>query len=105
TIASCQGHIAGHKEAPYIYFHASPTIAQHLSSLCRTTKGLSKPWEITGYFNENQALTFRLSAPYYDHHYLRSGIVCLGWHRDRIDADITLLMEVINITLLKELKP
>lgn len=98
TIASCQGHIAGHLEPPYVYFYAPNHIVQQLTALIRANNQWFIPWEITGVFNEHNQLTFRLSSLFYDTKYLNltSRFLYLGWHRNRVDMDIQLLAKIIS---------
>ncbi|ELB2239720.1 hypothetical protein QNZ93_004587 [Vibrio parahaemolyticus] len=99
TIASCQGHAAGRQEAPYVYFHAPLPFVQQLVTEIRQAHlddRLHHAWKISGEFNERNQLTFALSSPYLDNHYLRKSVLRLAWYRERIDQDIVMLTQIVN---------
>ncbi|EGU42487.1 hypothetical protein [Vibrio scophthalmi] len=100
TIASCQGHIAGHIEAPYIYFKASNHVASQIVQALRKTRNFHTRWEITGAFDQNNDLTFRLSSLKLDTRIYQRGWWDLGWNRSKVDCDFILLRHMMKETFL-----
>ncbi len=99
TIASCQGHAAGRQEAPYVYFHAPLPFVQRLVTEFRQAHlndHFHHAWKISGEFNELNQLTFALSSPFLDNHYLKKSLLHLAWYRERIDQDIATLTQIVN---------
>ncbi|HBC3544399.1 TPA: hypothetical protein KD020_003740 [Vibrio parahaemolyticus] len=99
TIASCQGHAAGRQEAPYVYFHAPLPFVQRFVTEIRQAHlddRFHHAWKIIGEFNDQNQLTFTLSSPYLDNHYLRKSLLHLAWYRERIDHDIATLTQIVN---------
>ncbi len=99
TIASCQGYAAGRQKASYVYFHAPLPFVQRLITKIRQAHlndHFHHAWKISGEFNELNQLTFALSSPYLDNHYLRKNVLRLAWYRERIDQDIVTLTQIVN---------
>ncbi|WP_139686277.1 hypothetical protein [Vibrio tasmaniensis] len=97
TVASCQGHAFGRPEPPYVYFEAKQeTVGVFIQAIrkARQRGKLHHPWEIIGQYNHEIQLVWSLSSTYYDQYYLKSNIIDLAWHRDRIDDDIQTLTHI-----------
>ena len=103
TIASCQGHALQWK-APYVYFHAPVEVATAINRQLRELEYRDDPslhffWMITGHFNENHDLVFRLESPQQNK---RAGTLLdqmtpVGlMNRRRLDADYLALALLIE---------
>ncbi|APP09281.1 MULTISPECIES: hypothetical protein [Gammaproteobacteria] len=99
TLASCQGHAFGRPEPPYVYFVAEQGAVERLIQAVRKARQRGKlhhPWEIVGQYNHDIQLVWALSSTYHDQYYLKSNVIDLAWHRDRIDDDIQTLTHIVR---------
>ncbi|MCQ9090969.1 hypothetical protein [Vibrio alginolyticus] len=100
TVASCQGHIWGYPKPPYVYFSSTVKQAQKLSKLFATlheNKTLHYYWLLSGHFNLEHQLMFKLRAPTLDDSAFElSRFIHMGTHRARLDTELNTLANHIT---------
>lgn len=101
TIASCRGHIAGLPKAPYVYCHINVPQAVELSALLtQLNQGCCHHyWSLTRRFTDENKLAFRLTAEDLTDEAIHfRGWYSMGWHRERLDADLAILTDTVQAT-------
>lgn len=101
TLASCRGHIAGLPKAPYVYCLIDTQQAQKLSALLTQLNQncCHHYWSLTGRFTDENKLAFRLTAEdLTDEAAQFRGWFSMGWHRERLNADLAILTDAIRAT-------